>query len=147
MSLKSPRLSCNSQIVRHQENEGITDFYFHFVIRVCVLLLPLELVVINNNNNIISHLVTTPAVDASYAKHITINIANTVICIFFSKLGRRAACHFIEIDKEIQRAENGGPVQVQKPTHTPRTKNSLQTKKRNLTKDHQSLNHFACYFT
>jgi len=67
-----------------------------------VLLLPLELVVINNGTNIISDLVATPVVDAFYAKHITINIANTAILhvFFFSKLGRRAACHFIEIDKE-----------------------------------------------
>jgi hypothetical protein len=61
------------QLVTHQENEGITDFYCHFVVRDCVLL-------------IISHLVATPVVDASYAKHITINIANTAILheFFFS---------------------------------------------------------------
>jgi len=73
------------QLVTHQENEGITDFYCHFVVRDCVLLLPLELVVINNGTNIISHLVATPVVDAFDAKHITINIANTAILhVFFS---------------------------------------------------------------
>jgi len=100
------------QLVTHQENEGITDFYCHFVVRDCVLLLPLELVVINNGTNIISHLVATPVVDASYN-------------------GLRT-----EAQSEYKN-----------PLTPPRTKNLPQTKKKNLTKHHQSLNHFACYFT